>query len=115
MKKNIKIIIILLTIFLILSIIFSNVYGFSVENLTGNKVTNPEAKNLGNKAITIITSIGSVLSVIILIILGLKYMLGSVEEKAEYKKTLLPYVIGAAFVFCASVIAGVLYNVMKDL
>ena len=37
-------------------------------------------------------------------------MLGSVEEKAEYKKTLMPYIIGATFVFAASAIAGTIYN-----
>ena len=31
-----------------------------------------------------------VLSVIMLIVLGIKYMLGSVDEKANYKETLLP-------------------------
>ena len=50
------------------------------------------------------------MSVIVLIILGLKYMMGSVEEKAAYKKTLLPYVIGAALVFAASAIAGIIYS-----
>ena len=33
-----------------------------------------------------------------------------VERKAEYKKTLMPYVIGAVFVFAASSIAGIIYN-----
>ena len=53
----------------------------------------------------------SVLSVIVLIILGLKYMMGSVEEKAEYKKSFMPYIIGAALVFAASTIAGIVYNI----
>ena len=56
-----------------------------------------------------------VLSVIVLIVLGIKYMLGSVEEKAEYKKTLLPYVIGATLTFGASSIASVIYNIAKEL
>ena len=33
--------------------------------------------------------------------------------KAEYKKTLLPYIIGAAMVFGASVLTGVIYNFMQ--
>ena len=40
-------------------------------------------------------------------------MMGSAEEKAEYKKTLLPYIIGAAMVFGASVLTGVIYNFMQ--
>ena len=36
--------------------------------------------------------------------------MGSAEEKAEYKKTMLPYVIGAILVFAASNIAGLVFN-----
>mgnify|MGYP000776194846 len=39
-------------------------------------------------------------------------MLGSTEEKAEYKKSMLPYVIGAVFVFASSAIAGAIYNII---
>ena len=64
----------------------------------------------GNEIITVISTIGSVISVVVIIALGIKYMMGSVEEKAEYKKTLLPYIIGATLVFGASFIASVVYN-----
>ena len=65
---------------------------------------------LGNQLIQIISVIGSIASVIVLVIIGIKYMMGSAEEKAEYKKTLMPYVIGAALVFAASAIAGIIYG-----
>ena len=52
--------------------------------------------------------IASATSIVVLIILGIKYMMGSVEEKATYKKTLFPYFIGAIFVFGASTIANVI-------
>ena len=45
-----------------------------------------------------------------LVVIGIKYMMGSAEEKAEYKKTLMPYIIGAALVFAASAIAGIIYG-----
>ena len=57
--------------------------------------------------------IGSAMSIITMILLGVKYMLGSVEEKAEYKKSLFPYMIGAVFVFGASTIAGIVYSMVK--
>jgi len=81
----------------------STLSGMSVSG-TGQIAT------LGNQAITIMSVVGSVVAVIVLIVLGLKYMMGSTEEKAEYKKTLMPYVIGATFIFAASAIAGVVYN-----
>lgn len=111
MKKIYKKIIIVLTIcFFTIILNMSNIYAFSVTDLTGKSFTNSDLTGIGNGLITIITTIGIVVSVIVLIILGLKYMLGSVEEKAAYKKTLLPYVIGAALVFAASAIAGGIYS-----
>lgn len=70
---------------------------------------------IGNQVITIISTGGSIISVIVLVILGVKYMMGSAEEKAEYKKTLMPYVIGAALVFAASAIAGIIFTVTQNI
>lgn len=56
-------------------------------------------KTMANRIIGTIQIIGSILSVAVLGILGIKYMIGSVEERAEYKKTLKAYVIGAIMVF----------------
>lgn len=55
--------------------------------------------------------IGSVLAIICLIVLGIKYMMGSVEEKAQYKKTLLPYFIGALMVFGIGNLLEVVYYI----
>lgn len=112
MKKNQKKVLTVLTIlFFIIILNIGETFAFSVTDLTGTQVTNSEFTGVGNSIITILTIIGSVLSVIVLIILGLKYMMGSVEEKAEYKKSFMPYIIGAALVFAASTIAGIVYNI----
>ena len=67
---------------------------------------------IGNKIIGIVQAIGSIMSVISLILIGIKYMLGSAEEKAEYKSTMIPYLVGAILVFCASNIIAAIYNIM---
>ena len=61
--------------------------------------------NIGNQIIGIITTVGVVVSVIILLVLGIKYMMGSASEKAEYKKTMIPYLVGAIILFAAVNIA----------
>lgn len=58
-----------------------------------------------------INVIGVVISVIVLIVIGIKYLLGSVEEKAEYKKTMMGYLIGALLLFSTTTIANILYNI----
>ena len=40
---------------------------------------------------------------------------GSAEEKAEYKKTMIPYIIGAILVFAASAIASIVMGISKNI
>lgn len=58
----------------------------------------------------VINVIGVVASIIALLVIGIKYMSGSVEEKAEYKQALGPYILGAIFLFASTTIANVIYN-----
>ena len=112
MKKKIEIV---LRIFIIIGIIilcmsYIRTYGFSVNDITGTETT--ELDSFGNGIIKIFSTAGSICSVIVLVILGIKYMIGSVEERAEYKKSLLPYVVGAFLVFASSTIAGIIYSII---
>ena len=89
--------------------------GVNPTNFSSKTDTNA-ANNVaafGNNILGIVSTAASVLAVIILIILGIKYMMGSAEEKAEYKKTLLPYFIGAFFVFGAGFIASIIFNMAQ--
>ena len=61
--------------------------------------------------ITVFQYVGSIASVICIIVIGIRYMVGSVEEKAQYKKTLMPYLIGAVLVFATTNILSIVYNV----
>lgn len=107
-KKIVKI----LTIAIIISILLFNVtYGFTIDDLKGDTSKMGDVRTVGASAISIIAIIGSAVAVISLIILGIKYMSGSVEERATYKKTLIPYVIGAILVFGgATLIAQMIYS-----
>lgn len=59
--------------------------------------------------------IGSVVSVVALIIIGFRYMLSSVEEKAEIKGIIIYYVIGCLLVFATSNLLSVVYGIFQDL
>lgn len=54
--------------------------------------------------VNIITWVGIIVAIIVLLVLGIKYMMGSAAEKAEYKKTMIPYLVGAVLIFGASAI-----------
>lgn len=64
-----------------------------------------------NAVIKIIQIVGSGIALIVVSILGIKYMLASPGEKADYKKTITPIVIGCALLFAASNIAGIIADV----
>ena len=51
-----------------------------------------------------IRNIAIIAAVIVVMVIGVKYILGSVEEKAEYKKTFMPLIIGLFLVVAASTI-----------
>ena len=115
MKKKVITIILLITLIILNNTV---IYGFSINDVQGNNLpadTQNKIDNFGQGIIGIISTVGSIISVIVLIILGIKYMLGSTEEKAQYKKSLLPYAIGALILFGAPGIAGAIYNIAIDL
>lgn len=108
MKKSIKIISVLVLIVMIISMV-STV--FAVTDPSTLKGTGTDKfDSIGNKIIGMVQAIGSIVSVLILVILGIKYMMGSAEEKAEYKKTMIPYLIGAVLIFAASNIASMVFK-----
>lgn len=72
-------------------------------------------EEIGNSIVGILRIIGSILSVAVLAIIGIKYMIGSVEERAEYKKTLLPYLIGAILVFGITNILAIVVDIATSL
>ena len=69
-----------------------------------------DAQSIGNEIIGIIQAIGSIVTVGVLMILGIKYMVGTTEERASYKRTMLPYVIGVILIFAAVNLTAVIYN-----
>lgn len=88
-----------------------------LDDLDDYKGTNPGSEKLKSKANIIflyLRTIGIVVSVVALIVIGIKYMMGSVEEKATYKQTLLPYLIGAILLFTGSFIPQMIYDIMQN-
>lgn len=74
-----------------------------------------DVTKIGNQLIGIITTVGVVVAVIILLVLGIKYMMGSASEKAEYKKTMIPYLVGAILIFGASAITKVVVGLAQGI
>ena len=117
-NKTLKI---LTTVLLIIMMVSVSITCFAEGEFTpklvdgsGATVNTTGVQNIGQNVFTVVRTFGILLSVIVLIVLGIKYMIGSAEEKAEYKKTMIPYIVGAALIFAASALSQVLYNVFSN-
>lgn len=69
----------------------------SAESQADNKSLQDFSNILSNAFI----GIGTAVAVIYATILGIKYMIGSMEEKAEIKESLVPFIIGCIVLFGA--------------
>ena len=90
MKKQVKILSIALIVLTILCSLSTIVLADVKSDLDIISKGNDSAKadevvKLGATIVTIMQTVGIVVAVVVLLILGIKYMMGSAEEKAEYK------------------------------
>ena len=83
--------------------------------MVGGGANSKKLEDIAEKILGFIQVIGTVVSVVGLMAIGIKYMLGSVEEKSEYKQTMIPYVIGAILVFSGSTIPQIIYQIAKNI
>lgn len=119
MKKTIKIISIL---FLLTLLVFSTTTYVQADIDINPNSYNPgmptveesgRAVTMAGKILGVVRNCGVIASVIALSIIGLKYMLGSLDEKANYKENAVPYITGIAVLLLCTTIPSIIYNVVK--
>lgn len=121
MKKQVKIVSILLVVMMAIASISNVVLATGLEAdiaaiANGNPANKPtQVTELGKTIVTIMQTVGIVVAIVVLLVLGIKYMMGSAEEKAEYKKTMIPYIVGAVLIFASTTIVTVVYNIASSL
>ena len=107
----------ILIIFFTLNLIFSvsnNVKAGDLKNVISGGDTFITAGHLGDAKLdteklnsasstiyNILLVIGICVAVVMTSILGIKFMLGSIEEKAQVKEALIPFIVGCIVVFGA--------------
>ncbi len=120
MKKQVKIISALLIVVSVLATLTNIAMATDVPGMLGTIAqgnTNANVSgvtNLGATIVTIMQTVGIVVAVVILLVLGVKYMIGSAEEKAEYKKTMIPYIVGAILIFASTTIVNIVWQIANS-
>lgn len=122
MKKNNKLIIYSVTIvflvFIMLLFSYNTVFGVGSSDIkstfNGDTSFQPKAQGIANNIIfsilDVTRTIGAAVAIIILMIIGSKYMLASAGDRADIKKYAINYIIGAVILFAA---AGIL-TIIRD-
>lgn len=120
MKKVTKILtVVLLIAMIVLSVSEVFATGGLIENIETATKAEQAHVNMGSlpntvgKVIAYIRNASILVGVVILIILGVKYMIGSVEEKAGYQKSFVPLVVGIIVVMAATSIASFLFSIFE--
>lgn len=118
-KKLIYLIITLIVVLLVVIIIpnfsFADKYGLAddLNTYRGNMGNSPIFDKFANVIIGVIQVVGTLTSVIVLVVIGIRYMVSSIEQKAEYKKTMGNYIIGCVMLFAISNILGIAYDILS--
>lgn len=117
MKNTIKGILTIIMIMILCIIICSpKILAVSVtpDQITGGNFANDIDLDFVDDITNLLRTVGIFLAVGVMMVLGIKYITGSLEEKATYKKTMVPYLIGCFFIFSASAVAPQIIDLFKD-
>lgn len=117
MKKSIKIVLAtILTIMLLFAVAQPVVFAADVSTITNSVAANSNtidpsgATSIAQRITSWIWIISIIVAVVVVMYTGLKFIVGSTQEKAEYKKSLIPIVIGVALLVFATTIINVLFS-----
>lgn len=111
-NKTMKISVALITLMLIISIatLTLGVPPAGVDDKNIKTVGNADLITAINRIITVFKWIGTVAGIVILMMLGIKYMAAAPSEKADIKKGAMIYLVGAAVLFIAPWIVDMIYK-----
>lgn len=79
-----------------------------------DKIGEDDLKVLSNTIYNILLVVGIAAAIIVGLIMGIKFMLGSLEEKAEIKTMIIPYIIGCIVVFGAFAIWKIVVDILQS-
>ncbi len=111
-KLNTKLIVSIALIIFTICILVNSVYAIDNPDYYDPEQKLDQGTFLDRAEIVLgwIKYIGILVSVVTLSIIGIKYLFSSVEGKAEYKKTLPPYILGCFLLVGISLVIEIIEN-----
>ena len=75
----------------------------------GNQMSN-EVGSIDGTIINWIWGISIIVAIIVVMVIGIKFIIGGTQEKAEYKKSLMPVAVGVILVVFATTLVKFLFS-----
>lgn len=79
-----------------------------------DKISQDNLKNMSDTIYNILLVAGIIIAIIVGLIMGIKFIMGGIEEKAEIKAMLIPYIVGCVVVFGAFTIWKVVVDILQS-
>ena len=108
-----KIILIIITVIMFINVFCTNAFAAILNPNTykpGDIGASGNTLKIVSNIVTTFQVVGIIITICSIGLLGIKYMTGSLEQRAEYKKTLLPFIIGVALITAITTIVRIIYT-----
>lgn len=115
MKKVISsILLVLVIIFMLSNVVFADKITDSMKDWDKGS-EDSFLTNIGSNLYGIILIVGSAVAIGMIAIMAIKFMTSGAEEKAQVKKNLIGFTIGAIILLCATTILGILQSMGQSI
>lgn len=119
MKKTIKIISILMIAIMLITVstkVFAldpSLVGTVDEKAKSSGIDTSGVATIAGHIVKAIRDVAVIAAVVLITVLGFKYMVGSAEQKSEYHKSYIPLIVGICVVAAASQLATMIFTAVK--
>lgn len=116
MKKTKLLILLVITVLIIIFPLTTNATTINPDGYKPSEIKAEEVADMYSYIGVIAGAIqifGTIISIVSLLIIGIRYVASSIDEKAELKERLFPYLIGAVLLFGASNLVNIVYKTFK--
>lgn len=80
-----------------------------------DKIKQDNLQKMSNTLYNILLVTGILIALIVGMILGIKFIMGGIEEKAEIKTMIIPYIVGCVVVFGAFTIWKIVVDILQSM
>ena len=120
MKKTVKILaIVLLSIMMLFVTVQPVSYARDASKIVDNATQEPSGdkqadtsglNNVAQNVINIIWIISIIVAIVVVMVIGIQFIIGGTQQKAEYKKALMPVAVGVGLVVFGTSIVKFLFS-----